>query len=268
MLAIEREKLILEYLEENDLATTQHLCEMIGVSIATIRRDLNAMHAKKMLIKTHGGAKRIAKSESQDHMRQKESQQPVSLSAIEDDPYLHEKRAIARKASSLVSSGDVIFIGAGVTCTLLASELKHLSNLMVVTTSVDVVNELTASSVSMILLGGDIHVGKNYVETLGEYTLDILNQMHFDKAFFTVDGVDLDFGYSITNRKQIPLYKHLLSFSSLCYLMIDHSKFDHQSFTRLFAFDQIANLIVDSQAPQKYLKRLEESNTHVYVSMD
>jgi DeoR/GlpR family transcriptional regulator of sugar metabolism len=268
MLAIEREKLILDYLEKNELATTQHLCELIGVSIATIRRDLNSMHTRKMLVKTHGGAKKIAVADPLDSSQRLASNASPVISSFVDDPYLQEKRSIAHSASALVSSGDVIFLGSGVTCTLLANELKHSNNLMVVTTSVDVVNVLTASSVSLILLGGDVHVGKNYVETLSEYTIDILNQMYFDKAFFTVDGVDLDFGYSITNRKQLPLYKHLLSHSNTCYLMIDHSKFEHQSFTRLFEFDQITNLIIDSQTPQKYLKRLEENNTHVYVSKD
>lgn len=51
MLASEREKMILEYLNTNEIATTKFLCELTGASIATIRRDLNQMDQRGLLKK-------------------------------------------------------------------------------------------------------------------------------------------------------------------------------------------------------------------------
>ena len=56
MLQLERQKLILSYLEKNRKATTNELSEMLGVSATTIRTDLNQMDKEKLLTKTHGGA--------------------------------------------------------------------------------------------------------------------------------------------------------------------------------------------------------------------
>ena len=56
MLQLERQKLILSYLEKNRKATTNELSDMLGVSATTIRTDLNQMDKEKLLTKTHGGA--------------------------------------------------------------------------------------------------------------------------------------------------------------------------------------------------------------------
>ena len=57
MLATERKKLILDYLDQNHTATTQALCDLTGASIATTRRDLAHLEENGFLQRTHGGAK-------------------------------------------------------------------------------------------------------------------------------------------------------------------------------------------------------------------
>ena len=59
MLAAERKKLIVEYLKQNHIATTQTLCDITGASPATIRRDLTLMEEESLLLRTHGGAQEI-----------------------------------------------------------------------------------------------------------------------------------------------------------------------------------------------------------------
>lgn len=225
------------------------------------------MDKRGLIKKTHGGARRVEKNTPTSLDTLPSHTTLVDRLTIEDDPHLYEKREIAKTAASLVCSGDVVFLGSGLTCAFLAKEIKHLSNLTVVTASVNIVNEL-APYVSLILLGGDIHVRKNHVETLGDYTIDVLNTMFFDKSFFTVDGVDLDFGYSILNRKQIPLYEHLYSHSSICYLLLDSSKFGKQTFARLSSLDKFNNVITDEKTPKMFLNNYQDNNINVYIASD
>ena len=56
MLATERKKLILDYLDQNHTASTQTLCDLTGASLATTRRDLAQLEEKGLLTRTHGGA--------------------------------------------------------------------------------------------------------------------------------------------------------------------------------------------------------------------
>ena len=256
MLASEREKIILEYLTSHEIATTKFLCELTGASIATIRRDLNFMEKQGLLKKTHGGAQSIAPK----------SYHGCLSPSLDFDPYLKSKELIAKKASEFISTGDIIFIGAGMTCNLLCKYISEKENITVVTTNVTAVMELvTNPNISILLLGGNIHLGKNHIETLDEYTIQALDKLYFDKVFFTVDGIDLNTGYSIISRAQLPLYNHLITNSKLIYLLADEVKFDKRTFTHLCNLDEIPNLITNSQIPSDYFSYYKEHEIGIFT---
>lgn len=56
MLAISRQNLIKELLQENKSVTIADLAVRMNVTRETIRRDLRAMEQEHELIRTHGGA--------------------------------------------------------------------------------------------------------------------------------------------------------------------------------------------------------------------
>lgn len=245
MLAQEREQIILDYLNSTKLASTSFLCELTGASIATVRRDLNSMNKRGLLIKTHGGAKRI----------EKETLAQRLDNFMEYDPYIKEKEQIAHIASDFVLPGDIIFIGAGTTCNLLTRYLKEKENVTIVTTNLTAVIELiNAPNISIIVLGGNVHIGSNHIETLDEDTVTALNKLYFDKVFFTVDGVDMANGYSIINKSQLPLYNHLIYNSETLYLLADKNKFNKRTFTRLCGIDEFKNIITNPSADPLYLE--------------
>lgn len=253
MYSSERQKLILDYIEQHDIVSTYKLQELTGASIATVRRDLNSMSQNGLIIKTHGGAKRITPD-------------TPSGSSNTSFPVLDQMRDMnAKIGAELVQPGDIIFIGAGTTCTRFSRYIKDIEQLTVVTTNLNAIMELsTSDTVSMFLLGGDIHVGANYVETVGEYTLDALHKLYFDKFFFTVDGMDINYGYSIINKSQLPLYTYLLENSKQSYLFMDEEKINKRTFTRIGDLDLIHNIIFSSKFPKPYQEYFESSNIKVF----
>ena len=256
MLAIERQKMILEYLKVHDTATTTQLSELTKASLATLRRDLNQMNRQGLLIKTHGGAQALPAEENSGSL----------ASEQEYDPYLSYKDAIARKAASLVASNDIIFIGAGMTCNLLCRYIDQNSpeNLTVVTTNVTAVMELAQNpNVSTLLLGGNIHTGTNHIETLDEYTVSALEKLYFHKVFLTADGIDLNYGYSIINRAQLPLYDHLIHNSQEIYLLANEGKFNKRTFTHFCDLDGIPNVIANATIEKEYLEYYREHGGNV-----
>lgn len=256
MLATEREKIILDYVNANEIVTTKFLCELTGASIATIRRDLNAMEQRGLLKKTHGGAQSIAPKSQYSCMRP----------SLDFDSYLKSKEQLAKKASEFISSGDIIFIGAGMTCNLLSKYISEKENITVVTTNLTAVIELVSNpNISILLLGGNVHAGTNHIETLDEYTVQALDKLYFDKVFFTVDGIDLNNGYSIISRAQLPLYNHLITNSKLIYLLADEGKFDKRTFTHLCNLDEIPNIITNSTTDQKYITYYKEHKIGVFT---
>ena len=259
MLALERQRIILEHLASNAVVTTKQLSELTGASLATLRRDLNFLNGQGLLKKTHGGAQSI----------QSAGASPASFSpALEFDPFLKYKDAIAKKAVDFIDSNDIVFIGAGMTCNLLCKYLNESGkeNITIVTTNITGVMELASNSdISTILLGGSIHAGVNHVETLDEYTIQNLEKLYFNKVFITVDGIDLNYGYSIINRTQLPLYNYLIENSYQLYLLANEGKFNKRTFSLFCDMEGISNVITNSCIDPRYLAYYQEQGIQFFT---
>ena len=268
MLAAERKKLIVEYLKQNHIATTQTLCDITGASPATIRRDLTLMEEESLLLRTHGGAQEIETADA--GSGQLVSNYSHIFSSIRmDDEQFEYKDAIARKAIDLIHSGDILFIGASFTCSLLCRHLNASSkkNIMVVTTNITGALELASNSdIRVFLLSGIVHLGHNHIETLDESTVQSLKKLYFDKLFFTVDGADLEYGYSIMKRTQLPLFNYLVSNVKDSYILLNHAKYRKRTFTHLCNLDDIPNVVTDNRIPPEYVDYFKGHGINLYLA--
>ena len=108
MLKGERHDKILEMLDAESYTSAESLAKSLFVSMPTIRRDLSELADKGMLIRSHGGAKRL----DAEH-----SVMPIDLR----ETYCRaEKRKICAKAASMIKDGNVIFIDASISSSLVS----------------------------------------------------------------------------------------------------------------------------------------------------
>jgi DeoR/GlpR family transcriptional regulator of sugar metabolism len=257
MIVRERERLILNYLQEHHIGAIAAIMNLTGASIATVRRDINALHRRGLLKKTYGGAEYLA------------PEIPARPNRMflpdETDPFFSEKNQAAKLAAGMIKDGDTIFLGAGKTCALLARYITKA--VTVVTTSINVVVELAENSrVSMLLLGGTINIGANYIETLDKFTVESLSKYYFDKVFLTLDGIDLEYGYSIINRLQIPLYEYLEKNCADFYLLTISSKYNRRAFTYFGGIDKFDKIIVTPKVDKRYLDYYRSRNIKLYFT--
>ena len=87
------------------------------------------------------------------------------------------KRAIARAAAGLVSSGQTLFLDAGSTTSMLADELAKLSGLTIITNSFDVALKVGAAGSGaneLLMLGGS--VGGPVCATAGDITISEIHR--------------------------------------------------------------------------------------------
>ena len=106
MLTEERHAFILEQVKRSGSVTMTELCEQLGASESTVRRDLTQLDEKGLLKKVHGGA--IAADDRSFSMVENDVESKSKL-------FTEEKTAIARYAASLIDDGDLVFIDAGTT---------------------------------------------------------------------------------------------------------------------------------------------------------
>lgn len=255
----EREAAILAYLTEQSIATTTEICELLAASPATIRRDFKIMSQNGLIIRSRGCVQ----------LAEKTGQSPIEQRLSINNAMDEEKARIAKYAASFVKEGDCIFIGAGKTCNLFSNYIKDIGHITVVTTNITVVLELVlCPNISLVLLGGDVRVGTNFIETISldsEIEKD-LGSLYFDKAFITVDGIELDSGYTIKNRMQIPLYSRLINASKDFFVFADSYKFNKHAFVPVFEINQIDNIITTAKAPSLYLDYYQTHGKNLYLA--
>lgn len=243
----EREKQILHLLEANGAVSMTEICAVTGASVATIRRDFDELQKKGLAQRTHGGLRLPQKKEEP-------GRRYVNGTEILDD-IDREKQLIAREAAAQVQAGESIFIGAGKTCNLFAALLRDIERLTVVTTSVTAVLELAeCPNISVTLLGGDIHTGKNYIETLDPDINHTLRGYFFDKVFLTVEGVDLERGYTVQDKNRTALYTQLSRMTRRLYMLLDSAKFDRRAFATMFPPEKACRVISTRNMPERFVE--------------
>src|SRR5271165_469708 len=110
-------------IRDHGVIRVEDLCRRLGVSAATVRRDLDQLERNGAVRRVHGGA--------------------VSVESRLDEPLFEdktglaarEKRRIAEAALAFVDPGDTIYLDGGSTVLELARLLRDRSNLTVVTNS-------------------------------------------------------------------------------------------------------------------------------------
>lgn len=240
----DREKKVLELLHEHGAVALAEICELTGASVATVRRDFDEIQKKGLAQRTHGGLKLPEKKS--EHNRYVNGTEIV-------DEIDNEKMIIAREAAAQVNPGESIFIGAGKTCNMFAAMIRDVERLTVVTTSITAVLELAGSpNISVTLLGGDVHTGKNYIETLDGDISHTLRGYYFDKVFLTVEGVDLERGYTVQDKNRTALYTQLSRMTRRLYMLLDSAKFDRRAFATMFPPEKTCRVISTVNMPQKF----------------
>src|SRR3954463_7514554 len=129
MLAVQRQKLIVDELRRHGAVRVSELTALLAVSEMTVRRDLDTLAAAGLLDKVHGGAT----------LRGGLSAEEPGFGA-KSHRQLKEKKAIPAAAAALVEPGQAIGLTAGTTTFRLAHYLAHVPDLTVVTNSIQVAN--------------------------------------------------------------------------------------------------------------------------------
>lgn len=253
----ERENIILNVLQQNGRFTVSEISNILGISASTARLQLQKMHDKGLLLRTHGGAVKT------DYPQGFNTRQ----SFFEDIINFGKKMQIAVAAADTVENGDFIAISSGSTALLFASLLIEKQDLTVVTDSVPVANELLfLPNIKLYICGGQVRHRNG--ACFGPTAEEFLNTLKVDKSYSGSDSVDLDFG--ITSIDIDPrTERSLCKCGRECYILVDSTKFKVKPFIeKTINIDEITYLISDSSLKQEYVERLENMGVTVILGKE
>ncbi|GAA4750963.1 DeoR/GlpR family DNA-binding transcription regulator [Flavisolibacter ginsenosidimutans] len=253
MTITERHQAILKQLQETGRVDIQKLSENLQVTGVTIRKDLKLLEERNLLFRTKGGGSLQNPYASERPINEKEF--------INVD----QKRKIAKAALPLTTQTDSIIIGSGTTVYELSRCLSPTKHLIVITPALKVALELhNRPNVEVLQLGGLIH--QSSASAAGTFAELILDHISCDVLFLGADGIDPDFGISITNLNEASLNQKMINVARKVVIMADGSKFGRRGLGRVCNLDTVQSIITDSGAPAESVKALEERGINVVIA--
>lgn len=239
MLTEERYSVILEQVKQNKSVTLTELCELLGASESTVRRDLTALDERGLIKKVHGGAI---------------SADDRSLNLVEHDVesksklFTEEKIAIARYAASLVDDGDFVYIDAGTTTEKMIDFLPD-KNVTFVTNAFVHAKKLAQRGFKVYIPAGEIKVTTEAI--VGAECVSSLQSYNFTKSFIGANGISLNAGITTPDRNEASVKSAAAENSRTVYILADHSKFGQIASVTFVQLGRV-KIITDKLQDKKY----------------
>ena len=232
MLTEERYSMIVEQVKQKKSITLAELCELLGASESTVRRDLTSLDEKGLIKKVHGGAISV---------------DDRSFSIVEHDVeskskmFTEEKTAIARFAASLVDDGDFVFIDAGTTTEKMIDFFPK-KNVTFVTDAFLHAKKLAQRGFKVYIPAGEIKLTTEAI--VGAECVSSLQRYNFTKCFIGANGVSLSASVKST----------VVQNSQTVYILADHSKFGQIASVTFAQLGQV-KIITDKLSDKKFLTK-------------
>ena len=243
MMGEERRAQILQQVRSAGRVKVNELAAHFSTSAVTIRNDLNELHQRGLVLRSHGGA-------VLPDAIHRESPVYERLKA-----YAAEKRRIGALAATTINDGETIILDSGTTTLEIARQIKNKQGLQIITNGVNIAAELLdAPGVQLFIVGGTVR--RESASISGRFTEEMLAEFSADKMFLSGAGCDIDFGVSGGNLEETMVNRAMLSISREIILVADLSKFSRRSMARIAPFSEIDTVISDTGLPEEAQVRL------------
>lgn len=231
----------------------KNLAARYDTSQVTIRKDLEVLHSRGLVYRTHGGALPIPTGALRDpSLREKEK--------------LHrrEKQLIGAAAARLVQEGESIILDSGTTTTAMARALREFRNLTVITNAVNIAAELAGTAIEVILTGGILR--EKSFSLVGPLAEETLRRLRADLVFLGVDGFDVHFGLTTPNLLEASVNRVMVEIAKRVVVVCDSSKFGRRSLSLIAPISSVHQTVTDSRISKADLKTLGDAGIEVTLA--
>jgi DeoR family transcriptional regulator, fructose operon transcriptional repressor len=247
MLADERRFRIREILEAQRTVSALELTRTLGVTAATIRRDLAALEEQGLLVRSHGGA--VSRTSSTNF-------QPSYEALLRSNRA--EKQAIAHAAEKLILDGETLFLEGSTTVYELARLLTNRNRLTVITNSPLIVCLFQRSpGISVLSTGGELQ--RDVLYCSGMWAQRAISEIRVDKAIMGVSAIDPAYGLSTASHAEAQIKKLVAAAAKTRIALADHSKFGNQCFAFVGPITDIDVLVTDTGTTPEDLAALRDA---------
>lgn len=248
-----RETLILELLTAEHKLEVSVLADHIGVSQVTVRKDLDELERRGLIVREHGYAVLRSPDDIQSRIAY----------------HYEEKRKIAERAAELVENGDTIMIESGSCCALLADVLaERRKDLTIITNSAFISAYIRRKCSFQIILLGGIYQPEAQV-MVGPLIRLCANEFFVSHFFIGVDGYSHQIGFTNQDHMRAQAVRDMAHQAEKVVVLTESEKFGRRGIVPLnlpqSASPQPRIVVTNRNLPQDALASLHEKGTEVIL---
>ena len=245
----ERFAAIVERLSANGSVDVGDLAAELGVSAATVRRDLALMEDQRLLNRTHGGA--------------------VAHGVLYELPLRYrsarhqaQKARVARAVAGRIPDGSAVGMTGGTTTTEVARALADRERLTVVTNSLSIASELAVRPNLRLVVTGGVARTESY-ELVGPLAESALSNLNLDLVVVGVDGIAVGAGFTTHHEVEAHTNRALMSRARRVIVVADGSKIGQVAFARICDLPAVHELISDTGADPDEVAAVRDAGVDV-----
>ncbi|MEE6165069.1 MULTISPECIES: DeoR/GlpR family DNA-binding transcription regulator [unclassified Mycolicibacterium] len=249
----DRMREVLSLLRDRGEVASQVLCTELGVSAATLRRDLTELEDQGLLVRTHGGARALDPSGSEIPVR------------LRDHRMVAIKRRIAQHAAALVPAGQQsVALTGGITTGEVARALKGRPQMTVVTNSLTIAADCAVDAHMKVIMTGGL-VRSNSLEAVGPMSEHAFQVITVGTAVLGADGMSAEVGATTFDEAEARTAIAMATNAQRVVVAVDGSKIGKVTLAKMVALNQIDHLVTDSTADAEQLRLIAAAGVGVHV---
>lgn len=245
-----RDTQILETLTSQGRAEVAYLSQLLGVSEVTVRKDLDALQAKGLIVREHGFAMLVNPNDVGGRLAY----------------HYDEKCQIARAAAALVTDGSTVMVESGSCCALLARELADTKEgVTIVSNSAFIADYVRDSAnVSVTLLGGTYQRDSQVM--VGPLVHTCAQEFYVDRLFIGMDGWIEGVGPTNADQMRADAVRSMAESAAEVVILTESEKFGRHGAVPLRLASKPVTLVTDASIPDEWRHSVERSGVKVILA--
>ena len=248
-----RQLTLLSVVQAQGTVSVESLAETLGVTLQTVRRDVQRLADEGLLARFHGGVRSPGSTTENIAHTQRESLNADS------------KQHIARCVAEAVPNDCSLILNIGTTTEAIARALLQHRGLRVITNNLNVARILSSNPhCEVIVAGGVVRASDQGI--VGEAAVDFIRQFKVDIALIGISAIEADGSLRDFDYREVKVSQAILSHAREVWLAADHSKFNRPAMVQLATLNQIDRLFTDRPPPPPFDTLLAEAQVRLTVA--
>ncbi len=248
-----RQSELLDLVRQHGVLSIEALAERFGVTLQTVRRDVQRLAEAGLLARFHGGVRLPLSTTENIGYRQRQALQAEG------------KTRIARAIAARVPNGCSLIMNIGTTIEAVAHELRHHQGLRVITNNLHIAALLSTHPDCEVIVAGGVVRGTDQ-GIVGDATVEFIRQFKVDIGLIGISGIEDDGTLRDYDFREVRVARAIIGQSRAVWMAADTTKFDRPAMVQLGHLSDIDVLFTDAPPPQPYPDLMDQAGVECVVA--